>query len=729
MTKKTETGVRSVMRRIAQANSVMRVGVRDRLAMIGCLALLIVSAAAVWGYDRDARAGRLEERMYSYEKNHEKVYSSLHMFVEQLQAVHRELLLNRDVSEWLNHSQDLISDMYRLSVIQNTFARIVNNHSGLASVHLHNKTNDLVLSTSFMLSSLRDFPDREIFEEFYERRTNFVWKPLISGSENNASGQNLIAAVFGMPNQGKNGAVAIQVSERYIAEQIMDGNEYMIWLDGEDRPLVAKNPQSLRFFQENREHILNVKQSSFVYKDHFVIFSVSEEGNWKLVTVMPESVLADGSAEQQPFAYLVLFLVMATGLLTFLYLRHTRRLQNLNFESKMRQGLEDFRKGFIADLLTGKPVRVDKAKEYGIDLAGCGFQVAVLQIDNYYNYLLGRSDQERLFTNKIIFNAIRWTFALKFNAYIVNTDYEKIAVLLCYDTISESVSIKLDETIRYLQEDIRANFGLTLCAGVSEIVDDVANVPDCYAHALRALEYKTVYGKQSLIHYGKLPQQKNIPAVLAADRVQRIAEELQQGRLDRIEAILDEELQNLISEGLATPDGIQVFFANVMSILMKFVIERRIDLNEVCGEDVFLTLISYEFLEEKRDYVLNVCCKLIERTAKPSGSGAMAKLVADYLDKHFDKPISLNILADKLSMSPSYLSVFIKNHFGVGFVEYINRLRIQKALKLLENDKLTIQQIAEQCGYDTVHTFIRQFKKLYSMPPNEYRKKLTAEKM
>jgi YesN/AraC family two-component response regulator len=313
---------------------------------------------------------------------------------------------------------------------------------------------------------------------------------------------------------------------------------------------------------------------------------------------------------------------------------------------------------------------------------------------------------------------------------VTNTELEKVAVLLCYDTYDEAEAEKVEATIRYIQEDIEANCGLTVCVGISEVVPELLQVHSCYAHALQAVDYKSIHGKNALIYYERLTFSAESSLPRLSKEIHDIHDYLRDGDVERIKSCLGTVFEDLLKQQPVSQDWIHAVFANILSVIMKYVIEHRIELHQYMKEDVFITLYSYEFLEDKQEYILSICSKIIEIMHTPKEeTNSTASQIMDYIDKHFDQPISLNILADKLAMSPSYLSVLIKNYVGVGFVEYVSKLRIQKAMKLLENDKMTIQDIAEQCGYDTVHTFIRQFKKVYSIPPNEYRSRKRSDEL
>ncbi|MBD2843844.1 helix-turn-helix domain-containing protein [Paenibacillus sp. IB182496] len=695
-------------------------GWKDKSVLLVFAVILLASIAAVLLYDQKTRAAYIDERMYDYEQRHEKAYSSMYLYTEQLQALYRQLLLGRELNAWLSNPGELTQDMYGLSQIQGSFFDLINSHAGIASIYLHNRKTDVVLSTHDMLAELAQFPRHAVFDALYAREQPYLWQ--VSGSED-APRISAVAAI------GKRGAVAIQIDAAYLQEQVLGGSPHVLWLDEHEQVLLAGDPGLRAYYGAHRRELLDVQQTSYMLGDYFVIRSSSSSParKWQLLTLVPRGELLPAAARQAPYTYTILGLCAAMGVLMFVYFRYIRRGQEQLSAVRFRRHLEDSRSALIADLLHGKhsveQLR-ETAAQYEVELSARGYQVLVFQIDNYYNYLLAKSSSERFLTNKQIYSAIKWTFALRYNAYAINTEPEKVAVLLCHDTLDEGTTGELEATIRYIQDDILANCGLTVCAGVSEVAGPLEQVHSCHVHARSALEYKAVYGKHALIHYERIAAPGDAPLQQRSEEIGRIPVYLQEGKLEAIQRCMTLALEQAMAAERFTPEWIDAVCANMMAQLMKVVIEQRIDINQACGEDVFITLYSYEFLDEKKAYMLHVCRTIVEQLEsrrESAQSNTSLKLIIDYIDHHYDQPISLTMLAGELSMSPSYLSAFIKNQLGIGFLDYVIKLRLQKAMKLLENDDLTIQKIAESCGYDTVHTFIRHFKKAHHMPPNEYR--------
>lgn len=94
-----------------------------------------------------------------------------------------------------------------------------------------------------------------------------------------------------------------------------------------------------------------------------------------------------------------------------------------------------------------------------------------------------------------------------------------------------------------------------------------------------------------------------------------------------------------------------------------------------------------------------------------------------YISTHLLSKITLEDLAKYLGMNRTYLCMFFKKHYGKGFSDYLNDLKIEKAAALLLHPDRSIQDISRECGYKTVPYFTRAFKRSKGLTPGEYRKK------
>lgn len=92
-----------------------------------------------------------------------------------------------------------------------------------------------------------------------------------------------------------------------------------------------------------------------------------------------------------------------------------------------------------------------------------------------------------------------------------------------------------------------------------------------------------------------------------------------------------------------------------------------------------------------------------------------------YIIEHYGEDLSLEAMAAKFFMNPSYFSTFFKKHTGKNFKKYLTELRMKEAHRLLLHTNMMIYEIAERVGYNNSRQFSNMFKKYYGKLPNDYR--------
>lgn len=113
----------------------------------------------------------------------------------------------------------------------------------------------------------------------------------------------------------------------------------------------------------------------------------------------------------------------------------------------------------------------------------------------------------------------------------------------------------------------------------------------------------------------------------------------------------------------------------------------------------------------------------MQRKRQKSRKEGCTQQAKEYIDLHFEDPmIGLYSISELLGISNTYLSTSFKKQYGLGVVQYINQLRIEKAKKMILNTEYSIKEIAFRVGFTNDITFIRVFKQFENMTPGKYKK-------
>lgn len=95
-------------------------------------------------------------------------------------------------------------------------------------------------------------------------------------------------------------------------------------------------------------------------------------------------------------------------------------------------------------------------------------------------------------------------------------------------------------------------------------------------------------------------------------------------------------------------------------------------------------------------------------------------LVERYIREHYAETLSLDILADKVYLTPHYLSSMFIQEKGIGVNKYIKNVRMEKARELLLETNMKISEICEKTGYSNLSYFCRSFRNEYGKTPEQY---------
>jgi len=117
----------------------------------------------------------------------------------------------------------------------------------------------------------------------------------------------------------------------------------------------------------------------------------------------------------------------------------------------------------------------------------------------------------------------------------------------------------------------------------------------------------------------------------------------------------------------------------------------------------------------------------IAEEPKDDRQGFIEEAVA-YINEHFREKLTLETVASKVYMNPKYFSHVFKKETGYAFTEYVTKLRIQHACRLLETTNFKAYRISLECGFSDPSYFNRVFYAQMNMTPQAYRKHILSGK-
>ena len=116
-------------------------------------------------------------------------------------------------------------------------------------------------------------------------------------------------------------------------------------------------------------------------------------------------------------------------------------------------------------------------------------------------------------------------------------------------------------------------------------------------------------------------------------------------------------------------------------------------------------------------------CSSISSPAPPEANIHIERTIR-FIQKHYHQPITVDDIANNVSLNRSYLATLFRRSMGTTIQNYLMDYRISKACELLTLTEDSVHAIAYSCGYNDALTFSKAFKKKKGISPLAYRKKV-----
>lgn len=110
-----------------------------------------------------------------------------------------------------------------------------------------------------------------------------------------------------------------------------------------------------------------------------------------------------------------------------------------------------------------------------------------------------------------------------------------------------------------------------------------------------------------------------------------------------------------------------------------------------------------------------------QNASRPQRDEARLQAIINYVNQNFREEINLGKLAEQMYLSTSSLSRLFKKGMGCYFGDFVNHVRLNHAVKELEETDKTVTRIAADCGFANLAAFNKQFQSAYQMSPSAYR--------
>ncbi|MCR8996611.1 AraC family transcriptional regulator [Brevibacillus laterosporus] len=172
-------------------------------------------------------------------------------------------------------------------------------------------------------------------------------------------------------------------------------------------------------------------------------------------------------------------------------------------------------------------------------------------------------------------------------------------------------------------------------------------------------------------------------------------------------------------------ESFQSEVVEVITAMSRTVLELGADASTILAEnarfiqDLYQTIRYDTFLKKVERYSIHLV-RQVEQLGMKKYSPVIRSAIT-YLKEHLGEKIGLKEVAQNCCLSVYHFSHLFQRETGYSFLEYVHRMKLQKAVIYLETTDLSIKEIAFELGFEDANYFSRLFKKQMNMSPREYR--------
>ncbi|MBU3111242.1 response regulator transcription factor [Clostridium lacusfryxellense] len=270
------------------------------------------------------------------------------------------------------------------------------------------------------------------------------------------------------------------------------------------------------------------------------------------------------------------------------------------------------------------------------------------------------------------------------------------------------ITKEIDFVINLLGINVKSNY----VVGISKNHTSIQTIKEAYFQSNETFRHR-ILSPKTILHY-ELIEKRNKKFTIDVNKINSIINMISSGRIDEIFKNIDE----LFNEKYVDELNVEYFIE--LSKLLKrkiFEIDNTFKIYSINGYPSI-----YEYISHLKECIFIVDQQLVN--SRNTSANLAIKKSVEYINKNFSKDINLTIISNEVSLNYTYFCEQFKLYIGETFINYLKKIRVEKAIELLlNNSEYKVYEIANMVGYKDAKQFAKTFRKITGLSPIEYKHK------
>lgn len=361
------------------------------------------------------------------------------------------------------------------------------------------------------------------------------------------------------------------------------------------------------------------------------------------------------------------------------------------------------------------------------------FSTIVISLNDYHKIIESKYQGDREFFDITVINVIQKILNKYKNGMVFRNikTYNEFIVLYGFEEEKPGFDHPI-ERVKYFVEEIQdimnSKLDVFVNIGIGNMHESLKDLPASYREACTAVTEQILNEGNNIIYIGNFKGFRGNGSSYPHEKEKILMKYVESGQgKETLECIKDFFEFYKSHEGMTLKNLYKVCISLLLQ-LEKVLEKNNTSLNEIFSQDIAV----YEVVSQNRSsdelekWFINVMGKVLAfiNDKRARGSKLIIRDIVNYICEYYYEEIDLGFISAKYHLNKNYFCKLFKDETGENFIDYLTRIRMEKAAVLLENNQMKISDIANLTGYEDTGYFSKVFKKFFNMNPNDYRKKI-----
>ena len=353
--------------------------------------------------------------------------------------------------------------------------------------------------------------------------------------------------------------------------------------------------------------------------------------------------------------------------------------------------------------------------------------VAVLQIDDYSIISETAPEEEKQLLSFSVLN-IAEELLSNYNAGTVFCLNENEFIMLLNQ--SSFLNGKYMEACEEIVSSLDKFLHISVSIGIGRSVGNMLSVNSSYTDACSALQYKFYTGKGSILDINDINIMNDVNANSIVnfniyDIENQLMNHIKSGNSEIISNIIGKLFRGLRSGSNVPVDYVQSICVEMVCIASRTVQDMGANPEDIIGKlsGVLDLIYKKENIDELQKYMADIFIDItlyISKKYNQKNSRVISR-IREIIEERYYENISVAKISEEVFLTPNYISMMFKQEMNETISEYLTKVRMEQAKKLLKSTDLRILEIAEKVGYEDANYFSKVFKKYTGILPQKFR--------